>query len=158
MIKKIKLYLVILLIPAVLIPFVLISCSNSNSGEKIKFDTIVKGFYSEQKEKEYFVIKDKDSLNQLLAKIMDSSPDADARNVNFNEEMVIGVFMGEKATGGFSIEIIDVLEQKDYIEILIKTDEPDPGQMVTEAITSPYHIIKLKRYDMEFLFNIVEQE
>ncbi len=57
--KKIKLYLVIILIPAVLISLVLFSCSDSNSGEKIKFNTIVKGFYSEQEEKEYFVIKDK---------------------------------------------------------------------------------------------------
>jgi hypothetical protein len=154
--KKIQLYLVIILIPAVLIPLFLFSCLKSNNGEKIKFDTIVKGLYSEQKEKEYFVIKDKDSLNRLLAKIMDSSPDANARNVNFNEEMVIAVFMGEKATGGFSIEVVDVLEQKDYVAILIKTVKPDPGQMVTEAITSPYHIIKLKRYDMEFLFNILE--
>jgi len=34
--------------------------------------------------------------------------------------MVIGVFLGEKPTGGFEIDITGVVEQADYIEVLIK--------------------------------------
>ena len=156
--KKIKIFLTILLIPAILLLLFLFSCGKENGGKTIKFDTISKGLYSQQVGKEYFVIKDTESFNQLLAIIANGNSVITNKDVDFSEEIVVGVFLGEKPTGGYSIEITDVLKQNDFIEFLIKIDEPDPGQMVTEAITSPYHIIKLKRYDMEFLFNIVEQE
>jgi len=155
--KKIKIFLILILILSIFVLLFIFSCGKENGGENIIFDTILKDAYSQKVEKEYFVIKDTDSFNQLLAIIVNSNSVITNKDVDFSEEMVVGVFLGIKPTGGYSIEITDVLKHNDYIEFLIKIDEPDPGQMVTEAITSPYHIIKLKRFDMEFLFNIIEQ-
>ncbi|MBM3710345.1 MAG: protease complex subunit PrcB family protein, partial [Actinobacteria bacterium] len=62
-------------------------------------------------------------------------------DINFSEEMVVGVFLGEKQTGGYEVEVTDVLDQNDYIEFQIKINEPDPGEIVAQSITSPYHII-----------------
>ena len=154
--KKTKIFLTLLLMLG--ISLILFSCGKENGGKTIVFDTISKGIYSQQVEKEYFAIKDAESFNQLLAKISNNDAEITNKDVDFSKEMVIGVFLGEKPTGGYSVEITDVLKQKDYIEFLIKINEPDPDEIVTEAITSPYHIIRLKRSDMEFLFNIIEQE
>jgi hypothetical protein len=155
--KKIKIFLTLLLILSIFLLLFIFSCGKENGDKTIIFDTISKGIYSQQIGKEYFVIKDTESFNQLLAKISSSNSDITNKGVDFSKEMVVGVFLGEKQTGGYSVEITDVLIQKDYIEFLIKINEPDSGEIVTEAITSPYHIIKLKRFDMEFLFNIIEQ-
>ncbi|MBC8390662.1 MAG: protease complex subunit PrcB family protein [Actinobacteria bacterium] len=156
MIKRIKISLTLLILSIFLLLF-LFACGKENGGKIVEFDTISKGFYSLQVEKEYFVIKDTENFNQLLAIIADSNSDITNKYVDFSKEIVVGVFLGEKPTGGYNIEITEVLEQNDYIEVLIKIDEPDPDEMVTQAITSPYHIIKLKISDMEFLFNISEQ-
>lgn len=154
--KKTKFFLALLLIFS--ISLFLFSCGKGNDGKTVEFDTISKGTYSQQAEKEYFVIKDAESFNQLLEKISGSDTEITNTDVDFSKEMVIGVFLGEKPTGGYTVEISDVLKQDDYIEFLIKINEPDPGEIVTEAITSPYHIIKINKSDMEFLFNIIEQE
>jgi len=79
-------------------------------------------------------------------------------DINFSEEMVVGVFLGEKQTGGYEVEVTDVLDQNDYIEFQIKINEPDPGEIVAQSITSPYHIIKLNKIEKEMVFNIIEQE
>lgn len=156
--KKIKIFLTLLLIISISLLLFIFSCGKENGGKTIKFDTISKGISSQQVEKEDFVIKDTESFNQLLAKISNSNSDIANKDIDFSKEMVVGVFLGEKPTGGYSVEITDVSIQKDYIEFLIKINEPDSGEIVTEAITSPYRIIKLKRFDMEFVFNIIEQE
>ncbi|MCL4416925.1 MAG: protease complex subunit PrcB family protein [Actinobacteria bacterium] len=155
--KKIKIFLSLLLIFSIFLLLFLFSCGKENR-DKIALDTISKGKYSQQAEKEYFVIKDTESFNQLLAKISNGDSEITNKDVDFSKEMVVGVFLGEKPTGGYTVEISDVLKQDKYIEFLIKINEPNPGEIVTEAITSPYHIIKLKKSDMEIVFNIIEQE
>jgi len=150
--------MLILIIPVV---FIFQSCLKSESGvangEKIGFDTISNGQYSKQIEKKYFVISDKAGMDQLVELIKGTgNAEISISDINFPEEMVVGVFIGEKPSGGYDVEVTGVLNQKEYIEFLIKTVEPGPDDIVTEAITSPYHIIKLKSSDKEFLFNIVE--
>ena len=158
--KRIKNSLTLLTLGIFLI-FFLLACGKENriesTGKTVEFDTISKGFYSLQVEKEYFVVRDAESFNQLLAFIENGGSDVIDKDFDFSREMVVGAFLGEKPTGGYDIEITGVLEQNDYIEVLIKIDEPDPDEMVAQVITSPCHIIKLKRSDMEFMFNIVEQ-
>lgn len=156
--KKIKISLSLLLIFSISLFLFLLSCGKENGGKTVAFDTISKGIYSQQAEKEYFVVKDTESFNQLLAKISNGDSEITNKDVDFSKEMVVGAFLGEKPTGGYTVEISDALKQDKYIEFLIKINEPDPGEIVTEVITSPYHIIKLKKSDMEFMFNIIEQE
>lgn len=150
--------MIILIIPIV---FIFFSCSivvrgNSN-GDKISFDTISKGQFSKQIEKEYLIIRDKAGMDHIL-ELIKSSDDTEitTSDINFTEEMIIGVFIGEKPTGGYDVEVIEVLDRKEHIELLLKIVEPGPDDIVTEAITSPYHIIKLGSSEKEFLFNIVE--
>jgi len=141
----------------ILIIFSLFACTAGGSSSMTKFETISKGIYSKQIEKAYFIIKDKESFNELLDKINSDTEIIDT-DINFSEEMVVGVFLGEKQTGGYEVEVTDVLDQNDYIEFQIKINEPDPGEIVAQSITSPYHIIKLNKTEKEMVFNIIEQE
>jgi hypothetical protein len=157
--KKIKNCLLLLML-GIFLSSALIACTGENGvereGKELKFDTVSKGFYSAQAEEEFFVIKDKDGFNQLLALIEKDNADAVDKGIDFSAEIIIGVFLGEKPTGGYDIEITGVLEKGNYIEVLYKVAEPDPDEMVIQSITSPYHIIKLERKDMEFVFSIVK--
>src|SRR3972149_3467453 len=108
MMKKIKIFLTLILILSIFLLLFIFSCGKENGGKTIKFDTISKDAYSQQVAKEYFVIKDKESFNQLLAIITNGNSVITNKNVDFSKEIVVGVFLGEKPTGGYSIEIIDV--------------------------------------------------
>jgi len=54
---------------------------------------------------------------------------------------------GERPTGGYSVEIIDVTEDHDEVEdklvVTVKFKEPEEGEPVTTAITYPYDLKKI---------------
>ncbi len=77
--------------------------------------------------------------------------------INFNEKMLIAVFQGQKNTGGYSIEITSMKEFDDYIEVNVKEISPGEGCLVTEALSSPYHIVEVKKTNKEIRFNIRQE-
>lgn len=56
----------------------------------------------------------------------------------------IAVFMGEKPTGGYSIEVTDVSDSEGRTGVLVKEVEPKKVDIVTQVLTQPYTIIKAK--------------
>lgn len=51
--------------------------------------------------------------------------------------------MGEKFSGGYSIDVDNVVEQEDKIIITVKENSPPAGAMTTSVMTYPYAIIKI---------------
>ncbi len=51
--------------------------------------------------------------------------------------------MGEKTTGGYSIEVVNVEELSDKIIVTVKENAPKSGENVTDAITNPYTVVKI---------------
>jgi hypothetical protein len=67
--------------------------------------------------------------------------------VDFSRELVAAIFLGPRRSGGFSAEITGYRREGpalviDYIERM-----PAPGGITTQALTSPFHIVKLPRFD-----------
>jgi len=62
----------------------------------------------------------------------------DVKNSNF-----VILNMGEKRSGGYSITVENVEETADKVILTVKENEPEPGAMVTQAITYPYAIVKI---------------
>ncbi len=75
-------------------------------------------------------------------------------DVDFEEQMVIAAFMGRRNTGGYSVTIESVLEYEEHIKVHYSFSTPEPDQMVTMAITSPFHIVAVPHVegkDVKFL-------
>jgi hypothetical protein len=51
--------------------------------------------------------------------------------------------MGEQATGGYSIGVVQVKQTKDSIIVKVKEVSPKPTDIVTQGITYPYSVIKI---------------
>lgn len=66
-------------------------------------------------------------------------------NVDFSKEYVIGVFAGQKPTGGYSIVVTSVTDTGDTRTVAITLTAPGENCMVTEALTSPYQILAVPR-------------
>ena len=67
--------------------------------------------------------------------------------VDFSREMVVGVFMGQRETGGYQIEIIGVERTASVLRVLYVTREPEAGAILTQALTQPFHLVRLARDD-----------
>jgi hypothetical protein len=61
-----------------------------------------------------------------------------------NQDTYILVTLGEKNTGGFEVDITQVKQYFDGITVVIEKNKPDKGDFVTEGLTYPYSLIKLK--------------
>ncbi|OEF97454.1 Gmad2 immunoglobulin-like domain-containing protein [Desulfuribacillus alkaliarsenatis] len=51
------------------------------------------------------------------------------------------VTMGTKPTGGYSIEVVDVVSAEEELVVNVQTQEPAEGDPVTTAITYPYDLV-----------------
>jgi len=61
--------------------------------------------------------------------------------VNFEEQYVIGVFAGEKLSGGHGIEVTSVTDASSLRTVAIALTRPGADCVVTEALTRPYQLI-----------------
>jgi hypothetical protein len=81
--------------------------------------------------------------------------------VDWQDEMVIAVYMGARTTGGYSIEVERIrnrpfppppagvpVSPQHEIEVRVRSTSPAPGQIVTQAITMPFHVVKLAQDPM----------
>jgi hypothetical protein len=77
--------------------------------------------------------------------------------VNFNEEMVIGVFSGERRTGGFGITIEKIVVKPDADEgntiyVIYKETGPAKGDIVPQVLTYPSHAVVVKKTEGKVQF------
>ena len=67
------------------------------------------------------------------------------QRVDWSKEMVLAVFMGTRPTGGFGIRIRDAREEKGKLVVTYGERLPGREDIVTQALTSPFHIVAVKR-------------
>jgi hypothetical protein len=75
--------------------------------------------------------------------------------VDFKTEMVLAVFMGEKRSGGYAVEIKDAVERKGSLVVTVLEKSPGPDSIVTEALTSPFHLVAVKRSTLPVQWRVV---
>jgi len=66
--------------------------------------------------------------------------------------------MGEKASGGFAVEITRVEKCGDELVVFFSEVEPPADAVVTTVLTQPYHIIKIEKIDLKTKFKKSEEE
>lgn len=83
-----------------------------------------------------------------------SYPRTNAPDVDFSSQMVAVVFIGTKRSGGYNVEVISVDEDEEIDELVVNVimREPSPDDMVTMALTQPYHIISLEASEKNVAF------
>ena len=68
--------------------------------------------------------------------------------VDFTKDYVIGVFAGQKPTGGYALSVSKVIDSKDTRTVAITLQAPGEGCIVNQPLTSPYQIIVLPQSEL----------
>jgi len=123
-----------------------LSENNLSQGNKIKIEREWKGIRCGYKEPLRLVIKSEDQWREVWKKIHHLQlPTPELLVVDFEKEMVIAVFMGERKSGGYEIEIKKIVEREKEFIVEVEEREPPPESMQTQAFTQPYHLIVIQK-------------
>jgi PrcB C-terminal len=68
-------------------------------------------------------------------------------DVDFSTSMVAAVFLGSQPTGGISVEITGTRLDGDALVVEFVERRPGRGDVVSQVLTSPFHVVKLPRHD-----------
>jgi len=78
--------------------------------------------------------------------------DKPAPQVDFDKEMVVGVFMGSRPTGGYSVTITGITERDGSLVVTYGETSPRPGAMTAQVLTFPYHLVAVPKHSGEVKF------
>ena len=121
---------------------------STKSTVEVSFQTIAKGYRSGVRESLQVVASNRAEWDALWKRhvSIETNP-APTPAINFDKEIVIGVFLGEKPTGGYDVEIIRVEQTDGALVLHYREKSPLPGSIAIQALTQPFHIIQVVRDD-----------
>lgn len=104
--------------------------------------------------KENIIISSKEEWKSFLLKIDTTNKVSETfeNAIDFSRDMIIVCIDKVRNTGGFSIEVIDTVNEGDTFLVKVKSTGPKPMDMVTSAIMQPYHIVKISITSKEIKF------
>ena len=121
--------------------------------KKVKFEEVCKGNYCGITDRKNQVIKTQEDWNKLWEKTYSiQTPKPKLPKIDFNKEMIIGIYSGEHNSGGYDVEITEIKKHKGEINVSFFYVAPGPTCEVTSALTQPYCFIRLKKSNKNILF------
>lgn len=119
-------------------------------GENREFETLLQTFDSRHEEEMFYIIQDEETFTDLWVNKLEE----EMFEINFDEKMVLAVFLGEKPSGGYNVEITEIIETDTTLEVMVSETSPGEDDMVTMALTYPGHVVELDRCVKEVVFNM----
>tara|TARA_R110000850_G_scaffold268138_1_gene399424 strand:+ start:22748 stop:23173 length:426 start_codon:yes stop_codon:yes gene_type:complete len=127
--------------------------SNCDSSKKTQqnnpnaeFTVLHKSEYGGKDGKCYDIIKNNNDRTQLLLSLnLDEETAQQLKGVDLNTHTILALHMGQHNTGGYSIDISNVEENGDTTYVTVEEKGPEPGAMVTMALTNPYCIALVEK-------------
>lgn len=119
------------------IPFTLLYQDSTSSFEDIGFE----------------VFEDsKDFENSLTMVNRNRQPGLVAPEIDFSKFRVVLLRIGNRNSGGYSIDVERVEKTDKNIIVYYKNGFPQPGQPVTMAFTSPWTMVKFENHNLPVVF------
>ena len=107
------------------------------------FSTVAKGDASEQQTARQVTVR---TAAEWKALWKEHAPTAKMPAVDFNKDMVVGVFLGSKPSAGHDVEIVGVrMEEKDLIVEYVQK-QPGRGTLAAQILTEPYHLVTVPKH------------
>lgn len=109
----------------------------------VSFTVVDSGsFAQEVNERKNVAVRDEAALARLW-KMVHGDQEIAPPTLDFSKEYMIGVFAGEKSTGGYMIEVMNMTDLGDMRTLSITLTVPGENCAVSQAFTSPYQLIRV---------------
>ena len=113
-----------------------------------------RGIFGGPRESSVFVAKSLEDWDRLWARVSKEPP------VSFDptRDMVIGIFLGTRRTGGYSVEIISASDDGGVFLVEYIERKPGPDKFVIQALTTPYLIKLFPKTDLDVVLKLVDRD
>ena len=118
--------------------------------QTLPFTTLAHGFTGGQEARTMVAITSNAQLNAAVGAM--SSPVNLA--IDFEDYMGIAVFAGSQATGGHDIAVTHIEEDAGMLTVTVTKTDPGTECVVTQALTSPYHIVLVRTQQADVTFKM----
>jgi hypothetical protein len=108
------------------------------------FTSIARGPISAVTDAQQVVVRSQPEWEVLWASHSAAQP---VPAVDFSTEMVAAIFLGTRATGGFSVQVTGTRHEGDALVIEYADRRPGRRDVVTQILTAPFHMVRLPRHD-----------
>ena len=120
----------------------------AHEGEPIDFSTVARETHSAIQQAGCRVIEDNERFAALWAELYHSRrPELPMPDIDFERETLVAVFQGQQPTGGYAIEVEAVQRIGRRAVVYVAQTAPEPDDIVTMALTSPYHVVRFARQE-----------
>ncbi len=72
-------------------------------------------------------------------------PSAKLPGVDFAKDMVVGVFLGTRPTGGYSVDVVSVESSGGETVVTYRETQPARDALLIQTLTSPVHLVRIPR-------------
>lgn len=119
-------------------------CVSPVSGHKMSWRTLSRGLTSGLEKPRREVFRDEVSFLKLWAEhAADVNRPALPPVVDFEREMVVLVALGNRPTGGYWIEVVDMELKGKTLKVLVGERTPSPGVIQVQHVTQPFQFVAL---------------
>jgi protease stability complex PrcB-like protein len=74
------------------------------------------------------------------------SPEEKMPAVDFNSNMVVGIFLGSKPSAGYQVEILNVRPEGSDLVVEYAQKQPGRGMMSAQMLTEPYDLVAVPKH------------
>ena len=107
--------------------------------EKDHYEVVFKSQIGGKKEKSNLVITNYEEFNTLITALnVEEESFGKLLAIDLEKHDLVACFLGEKTTGGYDIDLVDVIFTETTAQIILKEIVPEKNELVTDAFTSPY--------------------
>ncbi len=121
---------------------VLVSCSSTKTKDNSTdlYKVLISSEYGGGSFQFYEIITEQKEFNMMLGddELKKLIKPTDIQTANF-----ILLNLGEKSSGGYSVEVVKVEELSDKIMVTVKEIAPQSGQLAATVMTNPYTVVKI---------------
>jgi len=126
----------------------------------VSVDQIDQGQYGDIVEGTQTVLRDEEAYASFWERLhADRSSVPERPPVDFDEEVVVAIVLGQRPSGGYSVAIDEVLANDAGGRIQVQFTETVPGDgcLATAALTSPYVLATVEAQEADFTFEGAEE-
>lgn len=136
--------------------FALAGCASLNGNPDVQ--SLAMGTHSGVKDQQYHDIHNVKDFQTWWNKAYSTYSEVPALpTVDFNKNMVVAAFMGEKNHGGFTIRVESIKQAPDSYDVNIKISIPGQGCRITQDTVQPFEFVAVPNNKGAFINWNVEQ-
>ncbi len=110
------------------------------------YQVVYKSQIGGKKEKSNLIIKNYEDFNTLISELNIGEEEFEKLlSIDLEKHDLLVCFLGEKATGGYDIDVEKVKFSPNSSEVILKEILPEKNAMVTTVLTAPYMFVTLPK-------------